>query len=164
MSKMTKAFFLAAVLIVAPMSMAKADNDVGCGVGTEIWKGKVGLPFKLMASTTNGMLFQSVSITFGLLNCSDGTGAVSASAQTRHFAAINFDNIARDVALGGGESLDTLSTLLEVDTADRLAFARTAQSHFDELFPSDRVTSNEMLENLDRVMRRDEHLSIYSRS
>ena len=36
--------------------------------------------------------------------------------------------------------------------------------HFDELFPSDRVTSNEMLENLDRVMRRDEHLSIYSRS
>lgn len=159
----TKAFFLAAVLIVSPMSAAKADNDVGCGVGTEIWKGKSGLPFKLLASSTNGMLFQSVSITFGLLNCSDGTGAVTASAQTRHFAAISFDNIARDAALGGGESLDTLSALLEVDAADRAAFARLAQENFDELFPSDHATSNEMLVTLDRLMRQDERLSIYSR-
>ena len=164
MGRMTKTFFLAAVLIMAPISMAKADNDVGCGVGTEIWKGKTGLPFKLMASSTNGMLFQSVSITFGLLNCSDGTGAVTASAQTRHFAAVSFDNLARDIALGGGESLDTLSTLLEVDETDRPAFARLAQVHFDELFPNDHVTSNEMLENLDRVMGRDAQLSIYSRS
>ena len=163
MGMMTRAIFLAAVLIVAPMSAVKADIDVGCGVGTEIWKGKTGLPFKLLASSTNGMLFQSVSITFGLLNCSDGTGAVTASAQTRHFAAISFDNIARDAALGGGESLDTLSALLEVDAADRAAFARLAQENFDELFPSDHATSNEMLVTLDRLMRQDERLSIYSR-
>jgi len=164
MGKMAKAAFLAAVLILAPMSAAKADNDVGCGVGTEIWKGKPGLPYKLMASFTNQILFQSISITFGLLNCSDGTGTVSASARTRHFAAISFDNIARDIALGGGESFDTLSTLLEVDIVDRPALARLAQTHFDELFPSEHVTSNEMLVTLDRLMRRDEQLSIYSRS
>jgi hypothetical protein len=161
---MTEAVFLAAVLIIAPMSAAKADNDVGCGVGTLIWEGKTGLPFKLMASSTNGMLFQSVSITFGLVNCSDGTGTVTASVRTRHFAALSFDNIARDIALGGGESFDTLSTLLEVDVVDRPALARLAQVHFDELFPSEHVTSNEMLETLERLMRRDEQLSIYSRS
>jgi len=160
----TKAVFLAAVLIVAPMSAAKADNDVGCGIGTEIWKGKVGLPFKLMASSTNQILFQSVSITFGLLNCSNGTGAVTASARARHFAAVNFDNITRDIALGGGENLDTLSTLLEVDAVDRPALARLAQGHFDELFPGDHVTSNQMLETLEGLMRQDERLSIYSRS
>jgi len=164
MGKMTKAVFLAVVLIMAPMSAAKADNDVGCGVGTLIWEGKTGLPFKLMASSTNGMLFQSVSITFGMINCSDGTGTVTASARTRHFAALSFDNIARDIALGGGESFDTLSTLLEVDIVDRPALARLAQTHFDELFPSEHVTSNEMLVTLDRLMRRDEQLSIYSRS
>jgi len=151
--------FLAVVLVMAPLSAATADNDVGCGVGTEIWKGKSGLPFKLMASSTNAMLFQSVSITFGLLNCTDGTGTVTASAQARHFAATSFDNIARDMALGGGESLDTLSTLLEVDDLDRPAFAQLAQSHFDELFPNEHVTSNQMLETLDLLMQRDERLS-----
>jgi len=164
MKNVTKAVFLAAVLIMAPMSAAKADNDVGCGVGTEIWKGKSGLPFKLMASFTNGFTFQSISITFGLLNCSDGSGPVTASAQTRHFAAISFDNIARDAAMGGGESLDTLAALLEIDEMDRPALAGLAQSHFDELFPSDRVTSNEMLETLVGLMAQDSRLAIYARS
>lgn len=164
MRNVTKAIFLAAVLILAPMSAVKADSDVGCGVGTEIWKGRSGLPFKLMAATTNGMFFQTVSITFGLLNCSDGSGTVTASAQTRHYAAISFDNIARDAAMGGGESLDTLAALLEVDAADRPALAGLAQAHFDELFPSDHVTSNEMLETLDRLMAQDPRLAVYSRS
>ena len=165
MQNLTKAFFLAAVLIMAPMSAAKADNDVGCGIGTEVWKGKRGLPYKLMASCTNGFMgAQSISITFGLLNCSDGTGPVTASAQTRHFAAISFDNIAQDVAMGGGESLDTLAALLEVDEMDRPALAGLAQSHFDELFPSDRVTSNEMLETLIGLMAQDPRLAVYARS
>jgi hypothetical protein len=144
------------------MSAALADNDVGCGVGTQIWEGKSGVGYKLLASFTNGMLFQSISVTFGLLNC-DGQGTVTASAQTRHFAAANIDRIARDAAIGGGESLDTLATLLEVDAVDRPAFATLAQSRFDELFPSDDVTSDEMLESLQRLMREDERLSAYPR-
>lgn len=164
MKNVTKAIFLAAVLIVAPMSAAKADNDVGCGVGTEIWKGKSGLPYKLMASSTNGFTFQSISITFGMLNCSNGTGPVTASAQTHHFAAISFDNLARDAAMGGGESLDTLAVLLEIGVMDRPALAGLAQSYFDELFPSDHVTSNEMLETLVELMAQDPHLAIYARS
>ena len=164
MIKFTKAILLAALLISAPLSAAQADNDIGCGVGTEIWKGKAGLPYKLMASWTNGALFSSISVTFGLLNCGDPNSTITASAQTRHFAATSLDNLARDAAMGGGENLDTLATLLEIDEADRGAFARLTQTNFDALFPSDHVTSNEMMTTLSMLMSRDEQLSIYVRS
>ena len=159
----SKVVLLVAVLALAPIAAAKADNDVGCGFGTALWEGKTGLPFKIFAATTNLIGSQTILITFGLLNCSDGTGNVTASAQTRHFAATSFDNIARDAAFGGGESLDTLAALLLISPADRPAFANLAQSHFAELFPANDVTSNEMLETLVRLMQQDARLAIYAR-
>lgn len=153
---------LALALTFAPMTAALADDDVGCGVGTQIWEGNSGLEFKLLASLTNGMTFQSISITFGLLNC-DGRGTVTASARTRHFAATSLDRIARDAAVGGGESLDTLAALLDIEEEDRSAFGELARSHFDRLFPSDRATSDGMLEVLTDLMREDDQLASYVR-
>jgi len=155
-----RALILALVLVFAPMSAALADNDVGCGVGTEIWKGNKGLMYKLLASSTNGFTFQTISVTFGLINC-NGRDTVTASARTRHFVATQFDRIARDAAVAGGESLDTLATLLEIESADRVAFADLTQANFETLFPSDRVTSDEMLLELARLMREHERLSTY---
>ena len=155
MSKLSKAILLAALPVVAPLSAAKADNDIGCGVGTEVFKGQSGPIQKLAASWTNGITFQSISITFGLLNCGTLNDTITASAATRHFAATSLDHLAQDAAMGGGESLDALSALLEIPAADRAAFGQFAQSHFDALFPTAEVTSDEMLESLDRLMRED---------
>ena len=163
MTMMMRALILTALLMLTPMSAAKADNDVGCGVGTMIWEGNSGVGYKLLASFTNGLTFQSISVTFGLINC-DGQGTVTANARSRHFAAVNLDRIARDSAVGGGESLDTLASLYRVGLADRAEFAALAQNHFDELFSSDHVTSDEVIETLERLMREDERLSIYTRS
>jgi hypothetical protein len=116
-----------------------------------------------MASFTNAFLFQSISVTFGLINC-DGQGTVTANARTRHFVSSQLDHIARDSAMGGGESLDTLATLLEVPVMDRIAFSDLAQMHSNELFPTDNVTSDEMLQTLARLMREDEQLSSNTRS
>ena len=142
---------LVAAIVLAPMTAAQADNDVGCGVGTMLMEGKTGLPYKLLASWTNGMTAQSISITFGLINCGQG-GTVTASARARHFASTSLDAIARDSAMGGGESLDALGALLGVEEADRAAFAQLAQLHFETLFPSDEVTSDEMLDALERLI------------
>ncbi len=157
-----RALILALVLVFTPLSAALADNDVGCGVGTMIWEGNSGLMYKLLASSTNGITQQSISVTFGLINC-NGKDTVTASARTRHFVSTNFDRIARDSAVAGGESLDTLAVLLEIDESDRAEFAALTQSHFEELFSSDHVTSDEMLLTLDRLMREDAQLSVYAR-
>lgn len=157
-----RALILAVVLVLAPVSQALADNDVGCGVGTEVWKGNKGLGYKLLASSTNGITFQSISVTFGLINC-NGQDTVTASARTRHFVSTHFDRIARDAAVADGESLDTLASLLEIDAADHDAFAALAQANFESLFPSDHVTSDQMLLELARLMRDDAQLSAYVR-
>jgi len=161
--KTTRILILAVALGLAPITPAMADNDVGCGVGTAIWEGNSGLEFKLLASFTNGLTFQSISVTFGLLNC-NGHNTVTANARARHFAATQLDRIARDAAVGGGESLDTLAALLAVPEQDRPAFGALAQSHFVELFPSDRATSNEMLEALTRLLQESGGASTSSRS
>ncbi|MCR9095339.1 MAG: DUF3015 domain-containing protein [bacterium] len=158
MTKFTKAILLAAALIFAPLSAAQADNDIGCGLGTEIFKGQTGPVQKIVASTTNGMFgFQSISITFGLLNCGSWNDTITANAQTRHFAAANIDALARDAAMGRGESLDTLAALLEVE--DTVAFGEFAQTNYDALFPTATVTSEELLVSLDRLMAADERFA-----
>lgn len=157
MTRIQKAILLSALLIAAPLSMAKADNDIGCGVGTAIFQGQAGPLQKIAASWTNGITFQSVSITFGLLNCGSLEDTITASAETRHFAASNLDDLARDAALGGGESLDALAALLRVE--DRGAFGTFAQSHYETLFPTATVTSEEVLDHLDRLMRADERFA-----
>jgi len=157
-----RALILALVLVFTPVSAALADNDVGCGVGTMIWEGNSGLMYKLLASSTNNLTFQTISITLGALNC-NGRNAVGANARTRHYVSTNFDRIARDSAVAGGESLDTLAVLLEIDESDRAEFAALTQRHFEELYSSDHVTSDEMLQTLDRLMREDAQLSVYVR-
>lgn len=150
--KAVKLIITVTVLALAPAGFAVADDDIGCGVGTQIMDGQSGLPAKLIGSFINGLTFQSISITFGLVNC-DGRGTVSADAsdlRVQHFASQNFDRLSVEMAQGGGEHLDVLAGLLQVE--DRDAFAAMTQDRFETLFPSDQTTVGEMLSALDQLM------------
>lgn len=161
-----RAFILALILAMASTAAHAQDADVGCGVGTEMWKGNSGIASKMAASFTNQMLFQSISITFGALGCSDGTGQVGAvfDPQLRNYAAAHFDRLASDMAEGHGESLETLARLWKIEDADRASFYRLTQQHFAQLYDADHVTVGEMLANLNGLLREDEHLHVYARS
>ena len=130
---------------------ALADNDVGCGFGTQLMEGKTGLLNHVIASCINGYTGQSISLTFDMFGC-DGKGAVTADAQLRKFAATNLDQLARDVARGEGEALTAFAHLLQVPATDRAAFGAFTQAHFVQLFPSEHVTSGEMLEAFIRLV------------
>ena len=71
-----------AVVLATGSSMAMADRDVGCGIGSQVWAGQSGIIPKLLAGTTN-VLFtnQWLGITFGTLGCSQG-GTVTAQVVT----------------------------------------------------------------------------------
>ena len=161
-----KAFILSLLLVLTPVSAALADNDVGCGVGTMIFEGQSGLMPHLGASFTNGLTFQSISITFGLINC-DGRDTVSASndaLRLRHYASTNFDQLAIAMAEGQGESLEVFAGLVGVPAADVAHFEAFTQQHFGELYSHDSVTVGEMLDSLDRLMAEDARLSAHVRS
>ena len=53
------------------------------------------------------------------------------------FVAHNMDNLARDIARGQGEYVNTLALLMEVPNANRAAFRSQLQAHFSDIYTSD---------------------------
>ena len=75
---MLKKIALAAVLAMGS-SVAMADNDIGCGAGTQIWQGQSGLLPKILGATTNGISGnQTFGITFGTLGCGNANSKITA--------------------------------------------------------------------------------------
>ena len=155
---MLKKIALAAVLAVGSTA-AFADKDVGCGVGSQVWAGQSGKVPKILAATTNGIFTnQLLGITFGTLGCS-GTGTVTAQAVT--FTNENAETLARDMAVGEGESLNVLAELLNIKSQDKARFFAVSKQHFSEIYSSKKQNSLQVLASLQTVMAQDEVLKAY---
>ena len=152
---MLKKMVLAAVLAVGSTA-AFADKDVGCGVGSQVWAGQSGKVPKILAATTNGIFTnQLLGITFGTLGCS-GTGTVTAQAVT--FTNENAETLARDMAVGEGESLNVLAELLNIKSQDKARFFAVSKQNFSEIYSSENQNSLQVLASLQTVMAQDEVL------
>ncbi len=142
----------AALLVFSAGTTALADPDIGCGLGTQIWTGSKGVMPKVLGATTNGTSgSQTFGITSGTLGCHQG-GTVTADAKVQIFAGANLDRLARDIAQGGGETLDAFATLLGIRAEDKPSFFHMTQSRFADLFAGDAVTAGAMLVSLEQVM------------
>ena len=148
-----------AALLAAGSTVAMADNDVGCGMGTQIWAGQKGLAPKILAATTNGLFAnQLFGITFGTLGCS-GTGTVTAQAVT--FTNENAESLARDMAVGQGESLNVLAELLHIQSQDKARFFAVSKQNFSEIYSTNNQDSLQVLAALQAVMAKDDVLKAY---
>ena len=155
---MIKKLALAAVLAVGSTA-AFADRDAGCGIGSQVWAGQSGKVPKILAATTNGIFAnQLFGITFGTLGCS-GTGTVTAQVVT--FTNENAETLARDMAVGEGESLNVLAELLSIKAEDKARFFAVTKQNFSEIYSADNQTSVEVLASLQSVMAQDDILKAY---
>jgi hypothetical protein len=57
------------------------------------------------------------------------------------------DNLAKDIAQGRGESLDTFAELLQVPVDQRPAFNAKLQQNFDKIFTSSSVELAAVIDN-----------------
>ncbi len=155
---MLKKLALAAVL-AAGSTAAFADSDAGCGIGSQVWAGQSGKVPKILAATTNGLFAnQLFGITFGTLGCS-GTGTVTAQAVT--FTNENAESLARDMAVGQGESLNVLAELLNIKAEDKARFFALSKASFSEIYAAENATSAQVLASLQSVMAQDDVLKAY---
>jgi hypothetical protein len=140
---------------------AVAEDSTGCGAGTLLFEGQSGTAPQVLAVTTNGTLGnQTFGITSGTLGC-DSQGMITASAELNRFASQNLDKLAQNMAVGEGESLDTLASMIGIADQDKAAFYAATKAHFDTIFASSNVTAQEMLAALQSVMADDAVLSRY---
>jgi len=146
------AALLAAASLGSLGAGAAADETVGCGLGTRIWQGEESVVFQLLAFTTNATSStQPLGISSETCGCTRG-GVIMTGQRLSMFAGANLDRLARDMAHGEGEALETLAGLLGIPQAERGAFRRLTRENFAALFPSEEATAGDMLATLRRLL------------
>lgn len=141
-----KKFLLVIVVFSMMTSLAFAGtvrNNAGCGVGTLLME-TVGKPnggwiLQTTAFSTNGILSNTFTMSTGTMNCR-GNINKAVSIEVYEFITANMDNLAKDIAMGQGDTINSLGSMLAVSDVD--AFASRLQSNFGEIFPSANVQSD----------------------
>ena len=156
---MKKIILLAAVcmLIGAGTAFAGGNTNTGCGLGSLLWdelghggKGQ-SLLIQVCEATTNGTFgSQTFGITTGTSNCDKPSVMVKNDAF--QFAAANLDNLAKDIAMGQGETLATFAELMEIPAAQRAAVYSQLQTNFSRIFTSAHVQAGTVVENIVTVI------------
>jgi hypothetical protein len=111
----------------------------GCGLGSLIFGPDNEPVAQVLAATTNGTFAtQTFGITSGTSNCVSG-GVIRAEREQAAFAEVNFDDLKRDMAAGGGEYLRSFSSLLGCEQSARPAFFKMTQDRFGTILPSEKT-------------------------
>lgn len=149
-------------VLLASTGSALADSGPGCGLGQQIFAGQSGLAAHVMAATTNGSSFnQLFGLSFDSLGC-NGETVITAEFQRNVFVANNYDDIARDAAKGGGDHLESLAELMQMQDTDAEKFYVLAQVNYDALFGDTTADSAHWLAKLDSALSADPALARYS--
>jgi hypothetical protein len=135
-------------IVLAGAGWAVDQKNTGCGLGTILFEGQNGLVSQTFAVTTNGTFGnQTFGITSGTSNC-EQYKEFTYNEKVNTFVADNMDNLARDIARGQGEYLSTLAVLMDIPEAQRGDFRYRLQSHFSDIYTSDKVTHLEVVNNI----------------
>ena len=146
---------LIAMLVVASFAgVASAaggsDPNIGCGLGTELFAGKLDKKvFALLGGTTNGTYTQTFGISSETAGCNVKGGWVRNEKKQAAYAEVNLQKLSTEMAQGGGEYLNAFASLMGAnDEASKKAFISMTQEKYEVLFPAPNTDSATMLRNL----------------
>ncbi len=158
---MKKLITILSMIAAIPTLAMAADNVGGCGVGSMIFKGQKGIAPQILAITTNGTLGnQTFGITSGTLGCTQD-GMVTSNMKTALFIDSNKDQLARDMSVGSGETLASLSHLLGIEAKDQTAFNHLTKDNVARIFTNENVATDQVVASLREVLASDATLSHY---
>jgi hypothetical protein len=131
----------------------KAHSNTGCGLGTLLWKDAAddSILSQTLQATTNGSTYtQFFGITSGTSECDQPTN-IAKNDRVNEFVVANMDNLAKDIAMGRGETLDTFAELLQIPAEKRAEFYGKLQANFAKIFTSENVVLAEVVDNVATV-------------
>jgi len=136
---------IAAVAALSTAAMAGVNSQTGCGLGSMIIKDDSSAILLALQATTNGTSGnQTFGITSGTSGCKKTKFVMNERAE--EFVASNMDQLAKEIAMGQGESVDTLAELLSVE--DKEAFASAMQANYNSIYTSQNVQMADVLDNI----------------
>jgi len=152
MKKPLVLLFVGLMVIGFSTALFADQKNYGCGLGSMAWEGNDGLISQVSAATTNGTFgTQTFGITSGTSNCTQ-YDTWTFNEKVNVFVTDNMDSLAKDIAKGKGEHLDTLASLMNVPEKDRAAFSSKLQKNFSRIYTSESVTAMEVIRNIEAVI------------
>ena len=152
MKKALILLFVCFMVIGFSTALFADQKNYGCGLGSMAWEGNDGLISQVSAATTNGTSgSQTFGITSGTSNCTQYSEWTS-NEKVNVFVTDNMDSLAKDIAKGKGEHLDTLASLMNVSQKDKAAFNARLQKNFSRIYTSNDVTAMEVIRNIEAVI------------
>lgn len=150
MKKLLMAFALTLLITGSAYAAGQAHTNTGCGLGTMLWQNKAdgSILFEILQSTTNGTSgTQTFGITSGTSECQQ-PGKVVQNEKLNQFVRANIDNLAKDIAMGKGETLDTFVEMMGVPATQSDAYKAKLQANFNKIFTSDKIVMAEVIDNV----------------
>ncbi len=134
-----------AVLALSTSVMANVNNQTGCGLGSMIIKDdSTAVMLALQATTNSTFGNQTFGITSGTLGCEKTKFVMNEQAQ--EFVASNMDQLAKEIAMGHGETIDTLAELLKIE--DKATFSASLQENYNSIYTSKDAKMADVLDNI----------------
>lgn len=142
-------------LAFAPSVFAAGYGAAGCGWGGKVIGKNNDQLAQLGATLLNGSLGnQTFGITSGTSGCGK-SGLVMAEKEQNVFVENNYNSLAKEMAAGEGENLNTLAGLMGCSTNQTEHFATFAKENYTSIFTNDQETPSEMLTSLKKGMSSD---------
>ncbi len=160
MKKLSVAFGMVAFLgLGVGANLARADYGMaGCGLGSLVMK-ENSLVMQVLAATTNGTSgSQTFGITSGTSNCVSG-GMVKAQREQTAFAEVNFQDLKRNMATGGGEFVVSFASLLGCEDRAKAGFVKMTQDKYETIFTNAKTTPIQMLQTVKSEIKANPALS-----
>lgn len=147
MKKLLSLVLLTVICMPTLAQAGKLRDNVGCGLGTLLFE-TVGKPdggwlLQWIASSTNGSFYSAFSMTTGTVGCKGSISEVVKYEEVEIFIAENMDDFAKDVAMGEGETLNSVAALLQITDTEK--FASLLQDNFVVIFPNGDVTADQVV-------------------
>ena len=145
------AVFVISLIVVGSAFAVEGYGSAGCGLGSLVFGDEPGM-VQVFAATTNGTsASQTFGITSGTSNC-EKQPKFSSNERLNQFVMENMDNLAKDVAMGYGEFLETLVELLGVTAGDRTEVYARLQANFSSIFSSERIEAADVIDSIITVI------------
>ena len=114
------------------------------------------------STESSSQTFQNTTDASSKFTSSTSPGSDSSESakkeQALAFSKMNLERIKTDMAVGGGEHLTSLATLMEIPAHNQQEFFALTKSDFSILFSSEQTTAEELLARLDDELNANPNL------
>jgi hypothetical protein len=155
--KITSTVFVISLLLFfivdadfAAGASGQASKNTGCGLGTLLFQNNAdnSTVLQSLQATTNGTFgTQTFGITSGTSECQQPSKFVK-NDRLNEFMVANMDNLAKEIAMGKGETLEAFAELLQVPANKRPEFYQKLQANFAKIFTSENVQLAKVVDNV----------------